>query len=106
MQDTMRLQIIDGKHIYSDNELRVGKRIHGRGTVTRDFNHPDEYVAPDKSMCRGCYEDFYNGEGAKECWSFKKAVVCNKVGYSSIHCANGPDTIMKNTLSCWHAVSK
>lgn len=98
----MRTQIIDGTAIHSDNNIRVGTRIHGSGQVT--MQHPD--VAPSKAMCRGCRDDFYNGEGAKECWAFKKAVVVNKVGYSSIHCANGPDTIMKETLSCWHAVSK
>lgn len=24
-------------------------------------------------LCRGCRNDFYNGEGAKECWSLKSA---------------------------------
>jgi len=27
----------------------------------------------DSLQCRGCYNDFYNGEGAKECWNLKTA---------------------------------
>lgn len=105
---SMRLQIIDGKPIHSDNEIRIRLGgIHGAGTITRSFNHPDDGpIMPDKAMCRGCHDDFYNGQGAKECWMFKKATVVNKVGYSSIHCANGPDTKMEKTLSCWHGVRK
>jgi hypothetical protein len=34
--------------------------------------------APDKSMCVGCRNDFYNGQGAKECWSFKSAQVVQR----------------------------
>lgn len=98
----MKLILIDGTPIHTDNEIRIRKGIHGRGTITKTFNTS----VPQKSMCAGCYEDFYNGEGAKECWSFKKSVVVNKVGYSSIHCANGPDTKMEKTLSCWHGVRK
>ena len=26
-----------------------------------------------KDLCRGCRNDFYNGEGAAECWSYKDA---------------------------------
>lgn len=105
--NAMKIIMIDGTRISTDNNVRIGTRIHGRGTITRSFNHPnDGPCVPTKAMCHGCYEDFYNGEGAKECWSFKKAVVVNKVGYSSIHCANGPDTKMEKTLSCWHGVSK
>ncbi len=87
----MRLQVIDGQSIYSDNAIRVGRRIHGTGQITRTFNHPnDGPITPDKSMCAGCEEDFYNRQGGmngKGCWSFPAAVVVNKVGYSSIHVA-------------------
>lgn len=103
----MKLVMVDGKGIRTDNQLRIGKRIHGVGTITRTFNHPDDGpIVPTKAMCSGCRDDFYNGEGAAECWMFKKAVVVNKVGYSNLHVMNGPDTIMQKTLSCWHAVSK
>jgi len=105
----MALVMVDGTAIHTDNKLREGKRIHGRGTITRTFNHPSEYVYPNKAMCDGCEDNFYNGNNpynVKECWAYKTAVVVNKVGYSSIHVPNGPDTIMKKTLSCWHAVSK
>lgn len=105
MQDEMKLVIVDGKQIRTDNELRIGKRIHGRGEITRIWNQ-DELVQPKKEMCHGCRADFYNGQGAKECWMFKTAHVVNKVGYSTLHVMNGPDTIMEKTLSCWHAVSK
>lgn len=109
----MRIQVIDGTEIHSDNHIRIGTRIHGSGTVTRTWNYPfgdpNEYGEPRKEMCAGCEDDFYNGHnpyGVKECWAFKTAVVCNKVGYSSIHVPNGPDTKMVRTLTCWHAVSK
>ncbi len=104
----MKLQIIDGTQIRSNNEIRKGSGIHGSGTITRTWNGPpgEEIISPDKNMCRGCYEDVYNGELAKECWMFKSAIVCNKVGYSSIHVANGQDTKMEKTLSCWHGVRK
>jgi hypothetical protein len=29
--------------------------------------------AEKRQHCRGCGNDFYNGEGAKECWSLKDA---------------------------------
>lgn len=103
---TMAVVIVDGTPIHTDNKLRIGTRIHGSGTVTRTFNHPSEFKKPTKAMCHGCRDDFYNGQGAEECWMFKSAVVCNKVGYSTMHVMNGPDTIMKDTLNCWHAVSK
>lgn len=107
MTGEMKLVIVDGKQIRTDNKLRVGKRIHGSGTITRTWNHPsDGPILPTKEMCHGCRDDFYNGEGAKECWMFKKACVVNKVGYSTLHVMNGPDTIMEKTLGCWHAVSK
>lgn len=103
----MKLVIIDGTPVRTDNKLRKGTSIHGSGTVTRTFNHPtDGPIRPTKSMCAGCRDNFYNGEGASECWAFKSAVVCNKVGHSSIHVANGPDTIMEKTLNCWHGVRK
>ena len=107
----MRLQMIDGTAIHSDNKITIGSRIHGSGAVTRTFNHPDDGpLLPAKTMCRGCHEDFYNhgsnGFGGKGCWSFATAVVCNKVGYSSIHVANGPDTKMEKTLTCWRGVCK
>ncbi len=98
----MKLVMVDGTPIHTDNKLRVGTRIHGSGTITKELLKPK----PNKLMCCGCYDDFYNGQGAKECWAYKTAKVVNKVGHSSIHVMNGPDTIMKATLSCWHAVSK
>lgn len=89
--------------IHSDNKLRVGDGIHGSGTITKTTT-----AKPTKVMCHGCRDDFYNrdgnGMGGNGCWMFKDAKVVNKVGYSSIHVPNGPDTIMKGTLNCWHGV--
>lgn len=31
-----------------------------------------------KAMCVGCRDDYYNGLGAKECWSFQSAKVVTK----------------------------
>lgn len=101
----MRSQLIDDTTIQSDNKILPGNRIHGRGIVTREY----EQIKPDKSMCVGCEEDFYNHQGGMNgtgCWSFKSAKVCNKVGHSSIHVANGPDTIKRKTLTCWRGVCK
>lgn len=106
----MKLHIIDGTAIYSDNPILPSSIIHGVGQITRTWNHPnDGPIETDIRMCRGCRDDFYNQPGHStkgRCWEFDTAVVCNKVGYSSIHCANGPDTLMEKTLTCWHGVSK
>ncbi len=98
----MRRQIVDCVTIESDNVIRIGTRIHGSGTIT------DTFVGekPQKSMCKGCRDDFYNGQGAAECWGFKTAKVVNKVGHATLNTCNGPDVKMLKTLSCWHAVSR
>jgi hypothetical protein len=31
-----------------------------------------------KALCRGCREDYYNGQGAPECWSYKSAKVVKR----------------------------
>lgn len=100
-----KYKTLTGAFIRSDNPIREGSRMHGSGTVVKEHSR----TAPARSMCGGCRDDFYNGHnqlGVSECWSFKSAKVVDKIGYSSLHVANGPDTIKKNTLSCWHAVSK
>ena len=105
MMDEMKTVLVDGVQIHTDNQLRKRNGIHGTGQITRNMRE----IKPSKSMCAGCRDDFYNDHnphGVKECWMFKQATVCNKVGYSSIHCANGPDTIMEKTLDCWHGVRK
>src|SRR5260370_27474910 len=93
----MRRQTIDGKVIESDNKIGEGKRIQGSGTITRTWNHPDEFVAPSKAMCSGCEDDFYNDHnpyGVKECWAYATSVVVNKVGYATLHVCNGPNVKM------------
>lgn len=103
----MRVQSIDGTTIHSDNDIRIGTSIHGKGTITRTFNHPDDGpILPDKTMCQGCRDDFYNGHGAQECWAFKTATVVNKVGYATLNVMNGPNVKMVKTLSCWYAVRR
>lgn len=100
----MKTQVIDGTPVNSDNAIHAGRGIHGYGIITREFKS----LKAAKSKCQGCYENFYNSQNADNggCWSFASAKVVNKVGYSSIHCANGPDTKMTKTLSCWHGVRK
>ncbi len=39
-------------------------------------------------MCRGCRSDFYNGQGADECWSLKGAKVVTRW---RIHWWTAPD---------------
>ena len=104
----MKRQIIDGTVIESDNPIRIGTGIHGGGRVTRTWNGPDAANTVPKSpvMCRGCHDDFYNRAGTSGCWSFQGAVVCNKVGHSTLNVCNGPDTKMEKTLTCWHGVRK
>ena len=32
-----------------------------------------------QSLCTGCDQDYYNGQGAKECWNLKSAKVVRKL---------------------------
>lgn len=75
-------------------------KYHGSGTITKEY----KTLKPDKSMCAGCYNDFYNGEGAKECWSFKRAKVVDKEAYPSIYSTHTKK--YEKTLSCYHGVNK
>ena len=36
-------------------------------------------MAKNKSMCSGCYNDFYNHSQENGCWSFDKAKIVTKV---------------------------
>ena len=98
----MKAQVFGATTIYSDNPIRPGSGIHGSGVIVKE--HPKS--SPTKTKCAGCRDDFYNGEGAAECWGFKTARVVDKVGYSSLYRDNGPDTLMRQTHSCRHAVRK
>lgn len=101
----MKAQQFGETIIHSDNEILPGRRIHGGGKIVREYTS----LKPKKSQCSGCRDNFYNSQGGMDgtgCWSFKSATVVDKVGHSSIYVENGPDTIMRKTLSCWHAVSK
>jgi hypothetical protein len=100
----MKRQKIGDAVVESDNIIRPGHGIHGRGTIVKE--HPR--TTPTKAMCTGCYEDDYNHGlgGATECWLFKTARVVDKVGYSSIYVENGPDTVMRRTNSCWNGVRR
>ena len=75
--------------------------IHGHGSITKTYKS----LKPCKSMCSGCRNDFYNHSdlAPNGCWSFSTAEVVDKVGYASLH-ATKADTVMRKTLSCWHAV--
>lgn len=40
---------------------------------------PESVPKADKlAMCKGCRENYYNGEGASECWSLKTAKVVKR----------------------------
>jgi hypothetical protein len=62
----------------------------------------DNTVQKTKSMCVGCYNNFYNGNGAEGCWDFPSAVV--KTRYQIEVCTRpteaGAFTKME-TLSCY-----
>lgn len=60
--------------------------------------------AKSKSLCAGCRNDFYNGQGAKECWSYKTAKVCTRwrIGWWTAPDAKGAFTKV-TTLDCHHA---
>lgn len=57
-----------------------------------------------KDLCRGCRNDFYNGEGAEECWSYKDAEVCVRYRIHWWTAPTVPGAFQKvTTLKCWHA---
>lgn len=60
-----------------------------------------------KSLCEGCRNDFYNGEGAKECWSLKTAQVVQRwrLGWWTAPASRECFTKV-TTLSCHHAPGK
>ena len=60
-----------------------------------------------KALCEGCRNDFYNGQGADECWSFKDANVCNRfrLGWWTAPTERGAFRKVQ-TLSCHHAPGK
>ena len=93
---------VAGRPILSTNKLAHVVGLHGHGQIVKEHDG----ITPDKSMCRGCHEDFYNTQNAANggCWMFDKAKVVDKVGHSSIHICGGPDGKMVRTLSCWHGV--
>ena len=102
--DTGFAAVTGGGTIWSGNPIVERGFMHGAGTIVaaRPGN-------PDKAMCLGCADNHYNQPGNSidgECWSFKLAKVCDKVGHSTLNVQNGMDTVMRDTLSCWHAVSR
>lgn len=99
------IKLASGTTMQTDNRLREVGAIHGHGSITREYRSEK----PEKRMCQGCRDDFYNGHnpyGVKECWGFKSARVVDKVGHSSIHIVGGPDGKMTKTLSCFNATCK
>ena len=64
-------------------------------------------VKKDKSLCGGCRNDFYNGQGAKECWSYKGAKVCARWRLDWWTAPTVPGAFQKvQTLDCHHAPGK
>jgi len=105
MKTTKYTRVRDGAAIHSDNTIAAGSYMHGSGVVVREYSS----LKASRTKCRGCRDNFYNGRqniDGTTCWSLAGATVVDKVGYSTLHVRNGPDTIMRKTHSCWHAVSK
>lgn len=63
--------------------------------------------AKSKRLCVGCRDNFYNGEGAAECWSFKSAKVVRrwKLGWWTRPVEPSAYTEVY-TLDCHHAPGK
>ena len=76
-------------------------KYHGYGEIIKEYK-----TKPDKSMCAGCYCDIYNSGagGAKQCWSFSRARVVDKMAHRSIYSTK--PTKITRTLSCYHGVNK
>ena len=57
-----------------------------------------------KALCKGCREDYYNGTGAEECWSYKSAKVVTRfrIGWWTQPDTPGAFTKVK-TLKCHFA---
>jgi len=71
----------------------------GTGIVIREY----KTLKPKKTMCRGCRQNFYNGNNnlnVSSCWNFKDAKVCDKQHYFDIN-STGMG-IKKRTLHCWN----
>src|ERR1700680_3437185 len=103
MPEMINKPMPNGTQICTAHELRTVKAIHGYGLVVLEY----PYAKPDKKMCHGCRDDYYNHAGNStegECWAFKRAHVVDKVGHTSSNVAYGPDGYMKETLTCWHSV--
>lgn len=95
------LKVINERDIRTDNKIHISTRMHGSGSVVKIYKS----LKPQKPMCHGCRENFYNGNndlGVKECWMFSDAQVVDKVGHSSVHRTGGPDTKLVKTLHCWN----
>lgn len=75
---------------------------HGFGRIKREY----KTLKPKKSMCSGCYCDFYNHRenfDGKGCWNFEDAKVCLKEAYPNIY---SKKTETYKSLSCYRGVNK
>lgn len=64
-------------------------------------------MAKTKQMCRGCRDDFYNGQGAQECWLFKDAKVVKRWRIGWWTQMDKTENFSKVvTLSCFNAPGK
>lgn len=72
----------------------------GYGKIVRRYKS----LKPQKSMCNGCENDFYNGHnpyGIAECWHFKDAVVVDAYFYPGLWATDKDMVLVKKTLSCF-----
>lgn len=82
--------------------------MHGYGHIIKEY----KTLKSKKLMCKGCRNDFYNGNNHLDieyCFCFINSKVVDKEGPATIHSfpnENGifDDCKMKKTLSCWHNI--
>lgn len=60
-----------------------------------------------KALCAGCRDEYYNGLGAVECWSYQGAQVVTRYRIGWWTTPDTPGAFTKvETLNCHHAPGK
>ena len=61
----------------------------------------------DKSFCSGCRDNFYNGQGASECWSYRSAKTATRYRINWWTAPTEPGAFTKvKTFTCHKAPGK
>ena len=59
-------------------------------------------MTKDKTMCGGCYNDFYNHSQEYGCWSFKSAKIVTRIRVGLMEEPPYSKSRAKKYLSCYH----